>query len=122
MADEWGRPDWARPLVHWEIRARDAEALRTFYAALFNWQISDGPIMHIQPGIGGPHPAPAGQIRKDDRPGVTLYIQVRDLKASLAKTAELGGAVVIDPFDVPGGPTLAGIADPEGNPVMLVQQ
>jgi hypothetical protein len=29
---------------------------------------------------------------------------------------------VAEPFDVPGGPTLAGITDPEGNPVMLVQQ
>jgi len=26
------------------------------------------------------------------------------------------------PFDVPGGPTLAGVSDPEGNPITLVQQ
>jgi predicted enzyme related to lactoylglutathione lyase len=53
---------------------------------------------------------------------VTLYIQVRDVKDSLARAADLGGTVVMDPFDVPGGPTIAGIRDPEGNPVMLVQQ
>jgi len=29
---------------------------------------------------------------------------------------------VFEPFDVPGGPSLAGIKDPEGNPLMLVQQ
>lgn len=56
------------------------------------------------------------------RPGVTLYIQVRDLAESLARATDLGGAVVFERLDVPGGPTLAAITDPEGNPVMLVQQ
>jgi predicted enzyme related to lactoylglutathione lyase len=40
----------------------------------------------------------------------------------LALAAELGGQVVLEPFDVPGGPTLASIVDPEGNPLVLVQQ
>jgi predicted enzyme related to lactoylglutathione lyase len=53
---------------------------------------------------------------------VSLYIQVRDLRAALDKAAGLGAQIVIEPFDVPGGPTLGGITDPEGNPVMLVQQ
>jgi predicted enzyme related to lactoylglutathione lyase len=53
---------------------------------------------------------------------VRLYIQVRDLAASLALAAELGGTVLSEPFDIPDGPTLAPIVDPEGNPVMLVQQ
>ena len=35
---------------------------------------------------------------------------------------EHGGTVLSEPFDVPGGPTLAAITDPEGNPLMLVQQ
>lgn len=114
--------DWARPVVHWEIEARDADKLRGFYAALFNWNIGEGPIMTIPAGIGGPEPGPEGHIRASDRSGVTLYVQVRDLPESLAKAAELGGTVVAEPFDLPGTPTLAAITDPEGNPVMLVQQ
>ena len=47
---------------------------------------------------------------------------MRDLRESLDRAARLGGSVVLDAFDIPGGPTLAGITDPEGNPVMLVQQ
>jgi predicted enzyme related to lactoylglutathione lyase len=43
-------------------------------------------------------------------------------KESLARAADLGGTVLREPFDGPGGPTIAGIADPEGNPVVLVQQ
>lgn len=114
--------DWARPVVHWEIEALDADAQRAFYAELFNWKIDDGPIMTIQPGIGGPEPGPGGHIRAGGRAGLSLYVQVRDLRESLDKAASLGGSVVLEPFDVPGGPTLAAIADPEGNPLMLVQQ
>ena len=114
--------DWARPVVHWEIEARDPERQRTFYAALFNWEIGDGAIMRIEAGVGGPEPGPAGHLRGSDRSGVTLYVQVRDLRASLTKAGELGATILSEPFDVPGGPTLAAITDPEGNPVMLVQQ
>jgi hypothetical protein len=114
--------DWARPVVHWEISAVDPERLRDFYGRLFSWDISDGPIMTIAPGIGGPEPGPGGHLRAAGRSGVTLYVQVRDLRESLAGAAALGGTVVAEPFDVPGGPTLAAITDPEGNAVVLVQQ
>jgi uncharacterized protein len=114
--------DWARPVVHWEIEARDPKRQRAFYAALFNWDIGDGAIMPIAPGLGGPEPGPGGHLRQSDRSGVTLYVQVRDLRASLDAARELGATVVADPFDVPGGPTLAAVTDPEGNPLMLVQQ
>jgi len=114
--------DWARPVVHWEIEAIDADRLRGFYAALFNCQIGPGPIMQIPAGVGGPEPGPGGHIRSSERSGVTLYVQVRDLRESLEKASELGGTVVAEPFDLPDAPTLAAITDPEGNPVMLVQQ
>jgi predicted enzyme related to lactoylglutathione lyase len=114
--------DWARPVVHWEIEARDPERQRAFYRDLFNWKIGDGPILDIQAGLGGPEPGPGGHLRQSDRSGVTLYVQVRDLRGSLTRATELGGTVVMEPFDVPGGPTIAGVTDPEGNPLMLVQQ
>ncbi|HET6773330.1 MAG TPA: VOC family protein [Acidimicrobiales bacterium] len=114
--------DWARPVVHWEIEARDPERQRAFYGALFNWDIGDGPVMSVAPGLGGPEPGPAGHIRQGETAGVRLYVQVRDISASLARVGELGGAVLSEPFDVPGGPTIAPITDPEGNPLVLVQQ
>ena len=54
--------------------------------------------------------------------GVTLYVQVRDLRASLALAVELGGRIVAEPFDIPQGPTLAAVDDPEGVALVLVQQ
>jgi predicted enzyme related to lactoylglutathione lyase len=115
-------PDWPRPLVHWEIVALDPQRQAEFYRQLFNWDIGEGAIKFIPPGLGGPEPGPGGHIRQGDRSGVTLYVQVRDLVASLDRVRQLGGQVVIEPFDVPGGPTLAGVEDPEGNPLTLVQQ
>ena len=115
-------PDWARPLVHFEILTRDPEVQRAFYGELFNWPIGDGPIMNFPSGLGGPEPGPAGHMRHAERSGFALYIQVRDLAASLERVPALGGTVVSKPFDVPGGPTIASIEDPEGNPLVLVQQ
>ena len=114
--------DWARPVVHWEIVARDPDGQAAFYRDLFHWEIGEGPIAMVAPGIGGPEPGPAGHVRQGDQPGVVLYVQVRDLRASMARTVELGGSVLSEPFDVPGGPTLAAVQDPEGNALMLVQQ
>lgn len=117
-----GPDDWARPVVHWEIVARDPDAQARFYQTLFHWNVGEGPIMNIAPGLGGPEPGPAGHIRQGDTPAVSLYVQVRDLRGSLAEAETLGGTVVVEPFDVPGGPTIAAIQDPEGNGLFLVQQ
>jgi predicted enzyme related to lactoylglutathione lyase len=114
--------DWARPVVHWEIEARDPERQRAFYRDLFNWTVSDGPIMQIPPGIGGPESGVAGHIRESGRSRINLYVQVRDLSDSLKRVEELGGRVVMQPFDVPDGPTLAVVTDPEDNQLVLVQQ
>lgn len=114
--------DWARPVVHWELEARDPEAMKAFYEALFNWDIGDGFIMEVPAGFGGPEPGPAGHIRQSDHSRFSLYVQVADLRTSLDRAVELGGAITLEPMDVPNGPTIAGITDPEGNPVSLVQQ
>jgi uncharacterized protein len=114
--------DWARPVVHFEIEAVDIERQRAFYSSLFRWNMTDGPIMSFRAGLGAPEAGPAGHLRASHRSGVTLYIQVRDLAETLARATELGGAVVLERLDVPGGPTLAAITDPEGNALTLVQQ
>ncbi len=114
--------DWARPVVHFEIEARDPDVLVPFYEAMFHWSVGEGFIRPFAAGLGGPEPGPAGHFRQSDHGGVTLYVQVADLTASLELAASLGGTVTMQPFDIPGGPTLAGIKDPEGNQVTLVQQ
>ena len=114
--------DWARPVVYFEIQARDAESLSKFYREMFNWNIGDGFIKQIPAGIGGPENGVGGHMRTGDKPGVTLFIQVKDLETSSRRAVELGGAVTSERFDIPGGASILGIEDPEGNSLTLVQQ
>jgi predicted enzyme related to lactoylglutathione lyase len=115
-------PDWARPVVYWEIEARDAERQREFYRGLFQWDVGEGQIMSIPPGLGGPDSGIGGHIRASDRSRINLYVQVRDLAESLSRVEALGGTVIMPRLDVPNGATLAVIADPEDNQLVLVQQ
>jgi hypothetical protein len=113
-----------RPVVAFQIRGRNASALREFYEQLFSWEIkTDNPlgVATISPGIGGPVEGVGGTLFPGE-PRVVIFVQVADLKESLAKAVMLGGKRVMEPFDVPGGPTVAQIADPEGNVIGLVQQ
>ena len=63
--------DWARPVVHWEIVARDPERQADFYRELFNWEIGGiKPDGHYYNGDVGPSPsgpadagAPAGEVQ-----------------------------------------------------------
>jgi uncharacterized protein len=114
--------DWARPVVHWSLVASDPERQRSFYSALFNWEIGEGPIMTVPAGIGGPEEGPAGHIQAGTHPGVSLYVQVADLRSTIDKAIGLGGKETMAPFDLANGQSLAAIEDPEGNFVMLVQQ
>ncbi|MDP9236023.1 MAG: hypothetical protein M3P30_01260 [Chloroflexota bacterium] len=113
--------DCARPVVHWEIQARDPGRLREFYRQMFNWEIGDAPIMQIGPAVGAPEVI-TGHILPAERSRVVLYIQVLDLGASMERAKTLGGAVTREPIHIPGGATIAGIADPEENAIVLVQQ
>ena len=112
---------WARPMVHWEIQAKDPDGASKFYSAMFNWEIGEGRIANIGAGIGAPEPI-TGHIRASATPGVVLYVQVLKLRETLDRAVALGGAILREPFDLPTGQTLAWMADPEGNQVVLVQQ
>ncbi len=113
------------PVVHFEVLGRDAAALRRFYAEAFGWSLGpadESPLeysmVHFDgTGIdGGIGKAPAG-------PGhVTFYVSVADLAAALSQVEHLGGKTVQPPMQLPGGPTFAMCADPEGHVVGLLQQ
>lgn len=50
---------------------------------------------------------------------VTVYVQVDDLEASLAKAGKLGGKTVVPPQEVPGMGYFAWFQDPEGHCIGL---
>ena len=114
-----------RPVVHFEIRGKDPQRLAEFYRELFGWSVEDANpmgIMTIPHGIGGPEDGVGGHIRGAEAAGISIFVQVLDPHETLRKAEEMGGRAVLQPFDVPGGPTIAQMADPEGNLVGLVKQ
>ncbi len=114
-----------RPIVHFEIQGRDPARLRDFYQALFGWQMHEDSAMNytlIEHGIGGPPEGIGGGIATSDTPRVLVYVQVVDLHETLRRAEELGGKAVMQPIDVPNGPTIAALEDPEGNHIGLVKQ
>lgn len=113
----------ANPIVHFEIGGRDDDRLRTFYAAMFDWEIQPaGPdYWMVQPedgGIGG------GLMRtREGMPAyVTVYGAVDDLAASLEKAAELGGKTIVEPTDLQGIGAFAMFQDPDGNVIGLFRE
>lgn len=114
-----------RPIVHFEIYGKDGARLRDFYTQLFGWNINYNDMMNyglVDHGIGGPPEGIGGGIGQSDQPRVMVYVQVVDLEETLRKAESLGGKAVMPPMDVPGGPTIAQLEDPEGNRVGLVKQ
>ena len=114
-----------RPVVAFQIWAKDPDGQREFYREIFGWKIDEPSAFGISPiehGIGGPTDGIGGTLLGGPEPRVLVYVQVLDPVETLAKAEALGGRRVMEPFDVPGGPTVAQMADPEGNVIGLVKQ
>jgi predicted enzyme related to lactoylglutathione lyase len=128
-------------VVHFEIEGRDGDALRSFYSDLFGWEIDannpmdygllqrEGNTNAEGVGIGGavlgvpetPSSTWRGPSRAEGYGGhVTLYVEVPDVEAALAKAEMLGGTRMQGPDEVLGGLTMAKFNDPEGHLIGLV--
>lgn len=113
----------AHPVTHFEIIGKDGKKSQEFYAKLFGWNVdANNPMsygMVAAPdgrGIGG-----GVAQAQDGQPRVTFYVEADDLAAMLKQAESLGGRTVMPPMDVPGGPTIAMFADPDGNVVGLAK-
>jgi hypothetical protein len=124
------------------LNTRDVEGAKSFYGSVFGWQtlaLEGGAEMWTLPGYGDyleqSNPALRKQMAEvgapggfedvvasinpipDDQPDVAAHwsvtFAVDDADATAAKAAELGGKVIIPPFDAPWVRTTV-IADPQG--------
>jgi len=123
------------------LNTRDVEGARSFYGPLFGWQTIDLGFaeMWTLPGYGdyleGYHPgirkqmdeagAPEGFVDvvatlnpiPDDQPDTPAHwsatFAVEDADAAAAKATELGGQMIVPPFDAPWV-RMTVIADPQG--------
>jgi predicted enzyme related to lactoylglutathione lyase len=114
-------------LVWNELATSDEEAARTFYTSLFGWTTktdSSSPMQYTEihageRGIGGMYKL------KPEMQGVPPnwipYIAVDDCDATVAKTTELGGSVMMPPMDIPGIGRFAVIKDPQGAAISIIK-
>ena len=108
----------SHPVVHFEIGCTDGTKTGQFFAELFGWDVSGvetGFTINTGGGVGG-H---ISELAPEWGTYVTVYVQVEDLNAYLAKATELGGKVLVKPVTLPGQGSFAWIAAPEGNIVGL---
>jgi predicted enzyme related to lactoylglutathione lyase len=130
-----------QPVVHFEIEGRDAAALRTFYSAIFVWDITvqadspanyglvQGEVNSDGVGIGGavsevpdePSPTWRGQRRDEGYPGhVTVYVEVPYVEAALVQAEEMGGTRLQGPDRLMPGVQIGKFTDPEGHLIAIV--
>lgn len=116
-----------QPVVHFEIGAKDAKKLQSFYASQFGWKIdANNPMSYGVVATGA-----KGKMRGIDggifaaQPGgsqaVVIYVQVTSIEATLKHVEQAGGKTVVARTPIPGMITFAQFADPEGNIMGLVE-
>ena len=118
-----------QPVVHFEIVGTDGEKLQTYYAELFGWEIdANNPMKYgivareanlNDDGIGiggGVATGPGGYSGH-----VTVYVEVPDVEAALAKAESLGGKRMMGPDEVMDGLVIGLFSDPENHVIGVIQ-
>jgi hypothetical protein len=113
------------PIGWWEITGKDAGKTQKFYADLFGWNIDANNPMKYGMVMGEGHAVGGGISGNapDGSTGVTIYVDVDDMQATLDKATSLGGSVVVPIMEVEGqgGLKIAQFKDPDGNVVGIMK-
>ena len=119
-------------IIHFEIHADDIERARTFYKAVFGWEIEKWPNMEYwmvmtgpqeskEPGING------GMVLRSKAPdcppladnqainAFACTVQVENIDEIVKKVLDAGGKIAMPKFDIGGMAYQAYCKDTEGN-------
>ncbi|GGU75771.1 hydroxylase [Streptomyces albospinus] len=100
-----------------ELATGDAEAATSFYPQVFGWTVSAHGT-YTQWGIDGADFGGMSTLeardREDVRPHWLPYFAVASVDGTAARAAESGGMLLLAPTDVPDGPRIAMVRDPQG--------
>ncbi|MBI5311439.1 MAG: VOC family protein [Actinobacteria bacterium] len=108
-----------------ELNTRDSEGNKPFYGSVFGWTPAPAPSENYTMFKLGDRDV-AGMIEMDPLhipaevpPNWTVYFAVDDADATATKATELGGSIIVPPFDVPVG-RITILTDPVGAPFCVV--
>jgi hypothetical protein len=122
-------------IIHFEIPAKNVQALKTFYEDVLGWKFIKSPLPGIdywnvqtvptdekgmlqRPGVnGGLYP------RTPDMPGATQvnYISVENIDEYTAKVTTAGGKILVPKQHIPTIGSIVIAGDHEGNVFGLIQ-
>jgi uncharacterized protein len=116
----------ANPFVHVELGTTDIGKAKSFYRALFDWQLNDvemgGGMTYTLIGVGD---GTGGGMMQHPMPGAPSawlpYVLVDDISAATDKAKGLGATVVRDVMQVMDEGSLSIITDPTGATLGLWQ-
>lgn len=108
--------------IWYELMTSNADAAQEFYAGLIGWTFKDSgnPDMDYRlfssptSEVGGVMALTPEMTEGGARPAWLGYIAVDDVDATTAAIKAAGGAVHMEPSDIPGVGRLAFLADPQG--------
>ncbi len=106
------------PFVHVELTTDDLSGARKFYGALFTWKVAAAPHMPTYLMIDTGKKATGGGMQPRPMPEAPTawlpYVEVADVKKTLAKAKKLGGAIVVDAQPVGAMGVIGVFSDPRG--------
>lgn len=105
-----------------ELATADAEAATRFYVDLFGWgtesmEMGDGAtytVIKVGERSNGGIREQGADERKQAPANWIPYIAVESADGASERAEELGGTVLMAPFDIPNGGRIAAVADPQG--------
>ncbi|MFD8544798.1 VOC family protein [Streptomyces sp. NPDC059649] len=100
-----------------ELATRDEEAAKHFYTRVFGWTVGtheDYPQWGLDGADFGGLSALDEFYPDDVRAHWLPYFAVADVDDTAARAAECGGMLLVPPTDVPEGPRIAVVRDPQG--------
>lgn len=112
--------------ISWpELLTIDAEAAAGFYAEVFGWSIASVAMeegeYHVATVDGLHRAGLMDRPEEEIPPNWLFYVTVDDLPAAVEKAVGLGASIEVPPMNIPGTGSLAGIADPQGAIIFLMQ-
>jgi predicted enzyme related to lactoylglutathione lyase len=115
------------PVVYWEIASHDAKKSTDFLKRVFNSEVEYDEktgIYEFPAGNAQQHFAGGGifTLKKAKLPFLTIYFQVENIEAKARLIEELGGNIVIHPFEINPGIKICLFNEPSGVTLAMVQR
>jgi uncharacterized protein len=104
------------PFVHLDLSCDDVGAAKKFYKNVFDWKFRDFPQMQwtgidVGKGVGG---GMGGKQMPNQPTAWTAYVDVADVKKTIAKAQKAGATIVVPYMPVGDMGTLGVFVDPQG--------